>query len=121
MVPWGWGLQKWRGGGFSLTHVGPQAAHFSSYSCLSSKGCHQPTALWACCQAAAAGEGDIIHPGDKAADERWAPPAAVPSQRGWSGCERYTGMWGEGDHFEIKNNGFDLEWQESTLQIGDRS
>lgn len=45
---------------------------FSSYSCLSSKGCHQPTALWAPCQAAAAGEGDIIHPGDKAADERWA-------------------------------------------------
>lgn len=45
---------------------------FSSHSCLSSESCQQPAALRASCQAAAAREVDIIHPGDKAADERWA-------------------------------------------------
>lgn len=56
----------------SVSPTWAPSSPFSSYSCLSSKGCHQPTALWASCQAVAAGEGDIIHPGDKAADERWA-------------------------------------------------
>lgn len=60
-------------------------------------------------RAAASGGGDIIHPGDKAADERWASQPlfllgmAGPDVRITQGCG------GRGSHFEIKNNSFALQ------------
>lgn len=66
----------------------------SSHSCLRSEGCQQPAALWASCQTTAAREGDIIHPGDKAADERWASEQlfllgmAGTDVRDVQGCEK---------------------------------
>lgn len=62
------GLERWR----IAFPTWAQSSTSFPHSCLSSEGCQQPAALWASCQATAAGEGDIIHPGDKAADERWA-------------------------------------------------
>lgn len=56
------------------------------------------------------GGGDIIHPGDKAADERWASQPLF--LLGMAGMDvRITqGCGGRGSHFEIKkNNSFALQ------------
>lgn len=54
-----------------------------------------------CCS----GKGDIIHQGDKAADERWASEQLFLSSS-WNGCWRRGGKGKRGKaHSEIKNDG----------------
>lgn len=51
------------------------------------------------------GKGDVIHQGDKAADERWASEQLFLSSS-WNGCWRRGGEGKRGKaHSEIKNDG----------------
>lgn len=101
MVPWGWGLQKWRGGGFSLTHVAPEQPISPPTAVLALRAVISLLRCGPAARPLLPGKGTLFIQEIRQL-MRGGPLAAVPSQRGWSGCERYTGMWGEGDHFEIK-------------------
>lgn len=68
--------------GFSPYPLRAQGSTPLSDSCLGSRPCQQPASPGgeASCQAASAGKGNIIHQGDKAADEKTGLQAAVPQQ-----------------------------------------
>lgn len=88
--PWLWGLRVAcfrEAGGLPLTPCGGQEGGPLSNSCLGFKRCRQPAPHWGgpLARLPLQGKGNIIHQGDKAADERWASEQLFLSS-GWNGC-----------------------------------